>query len=89
VTIADTASLADAAAKAVCNAVQGKNLEASVQAGLEVAETLPCVRASLIIRGKYIGTVGRLPKLVMLNGDSNEMLRPGLHNSASSKETLS
>jgi ApbE superfamily uncharacterized protein (UPF0280 family) len=88
VVIADTASLADAAAKAVCNVVQGEDVEASVQAGLEVAEDLPCVRASLIIRGKYIGTAGRLPKLVRLDGDVDEMLKIGLHDLASERAVI-
>jgi len=68
VVIADSASMADAAAKAVCNAVQGDDEEASVQSGLEVAETLSPVRSAIVIRGKHIGTVGKLPTLLSLHG---------------------
>jgi len=82
VVVADTASLADAAATAVSNAVRGGDVEASIQAGLEVAGSLPGVRASLIIRGRYVGSVGRLPQLVRLGGGVDEMLRAGLHDLA-------
>jgi len=82
VVIADTASMADAAAKAVCNAVRGRDLEASVQLGLEKAETIPCVRSALIIRGKYVGTVGKLPKLLKLNGDVGQLFASSLYDIA-------
>jgi len=82
VVIADTASLADAAAKAVCNAVRGSDFEASIQFGLEKAETIPCVRSALIIRGKYVGTVGKLPKLLRLSGDIGQLFTSGLHDIA-------
>jgi len=85
VVIADSASMADAAAKAVCNAVQGDDGEASVQAGLEVAETIPRIRASVVVRGKYIGAVGRLPKLVRLTGEAEELLEAGLQTLAPEK----
>jgi ApbE superfamily uncharacterized protein (UPF0280 family) len=85
VVIADSASMADAAAKAVCNAVKGEDKEASVQSGLEVAETIPQVRGAIVIRGKYIGTVGRLPKLVKLEGEAAEVLEAGLHTLAHMK----
>ncbi|MEM3526205.1 MAG: UPF0280 family protein [Candidatus Jordarchaeaceae archaeon] len=68
--IADNAALADAAATAVGNAVQGEDFEQSVQRGLEIAETIRGVRGSLIIRGEYVGLVGKLPQLVKINGES-------------------
>jgi len=88
VVIADSTSMADAAAKAVCNAVQGDDREASVQAGLEAAETIPHVRASIVVRGGYIGAVGRLPRLVRLTGEAEEMLEAGLHTLTSEKAVL-
>jgi len=78
VVIADTASLADAAAKAVCNSVVGNDVEASVQLGLERAESIPGVRGALVIRRNYVGTVGRLPRLIKLNGTEEELFRASL-----------
>lgn len=68
--IADTAALADAAATAVGNTVKGEDFEKSVQKGLETAETIPGVRSSFIIRGEYAGTVGKLPQLVKIEGET-------------------
>jgi ApbE superfamily uncharacterized protein (UPF0280 family) len=79
VIIADTASLADAIAKAVCNAVQGDDAEASVQSGLEVAEAMPGVRGAVIVRGRYVGTVGKLPKLLKLNGNIDELFKASFY----------
>jgi len=78
VVVADTASLADAAAKAVCNSVVGKDIEASVQLGLERAESILGVRGALVIRRNYVGTVGRLPRLIKLNGTREELFRASL-----------
>ncbi|MFQ6085486.1 MAG: UPF0280 family protein, partial [Candidatus Bathyarchaeia archaeon] len=72
VVVADSASLADAAATAVCNAVRGDGVEASINRGLEVAEQLP-IRSALIIRGAYVGTIGKLPKLLKLEGETSEL----------------
>ena len=65
---ADTSALADAAATAVCNAVQGKDIETSIQLGLEAAEKLGnLIRGVLIIRGKHVGIVGKLPLLMRIS----------------------
>lgn len=79
VVISDSASIADAAAKAVCNAVSGSDAEASVQSGLEVAETIPYVRSVLIIRGKYVGKVGKLPQLLKYDGNIDDVFKASLH----------
>ncbi len=68
--IADNAALADAAATAVGNTVEGEDFEKSVQRGLETAETIRGVRGSLIIRGEYAGIVGKLPQLVRIEGET-------------------
>ncbi|MCP8314290.1 MAG: UPF0280 family protein [archaeon] len=79
IVIARSASLADAVATAVCNAVKGSDVEASVQSGLEVAETIPDVRAAMVIRGRYIGKVGKLPRLLKLNGNLDDLFEASLH----------
>ncbi|PCN50596.1 hypothetical protein B6U99_03565 [Candidatus Geothermarchaeota archaeon ex4572_27] len=69
VVVADEASMADAAAKAVCNAVVGDDVEASVKRGLDVADDLrPYIRGAVVIRGGYIGLTGRLPRIVGISG---------------------
>jgi len=78
VVVADTSSLADAAATAVCNSVVGKDMEASIQSGLERAESIRGVRGALVIRGNYVGTVGELPRLIRLNGTRKELFSAGL-----------
>jgi hypothetical protein len=73
--IADTACLADACAKAVCNAVKGDDVEASVQSGLEVAESLSVIRCALVIRGRFAGMVGKAPKILSIrNGNQSTLL---------------
>ncbi|MDW8044901.1 MAG: UPF0280 family protein [Nitrososphaerota archaeon] len=88
VIIADSAAIADAAATAVCNSVKGDDCEASVQSGLELAETLPYVRGALIIRGKYAGVVGRLPQLVKFDGSVDDIFRASLHETFPDKRFL-
>jgi len=61
---AENATLADAVATAVCNAVVGQDVPASIELGLEVARKLSFVRGALIVRGEYVGSVGWIPSLV-------------------------
>lgn len=64
---AETSTLADAFATAVCNAVQGKDIEESIQLGLEAAEKKrDLIRGALIIREKHVGSVGKIPQLVKI-----------------------
>lgn len=65
VVVADEASMADAAAKVVCNAVVGTSDEGAVMKGLEAADGLkPYIRGALIIKGRFIGSIGKPLKLV-------------------------
>jgi len=61
---AENAVLADAAATAVCNAVVGKDIAASIELGLEAVRKLSFLRGALIVRGEYVGSVGWIPSLV-------------------------
>jgi hypothetical protein len=79
VAFAQTASVADAAATAICNAVRGKDVKKSIKSGLDLAESIPGVKSSLIIRGDYIGATGKLPKLLRLKGNKNCVLKAGLY----------
>lgn len=59
--VADSATLADAAASAVGNAVKGNE---PLENALKTARGLKCIRGALIIRGEEIGAWGVLPSLI-------------------------
>ncbi len=63
---ADTAALADAAATAVCNAVESRDIERSINEGLEAAKALSFVRGAFVVRENRVGSVGWIPQLVHL-----------------------
>ncbi|PIU13217.1 MAG: UPF0280 family protein [Hadesarchaea archaeon CG08_land_8_20_14_0_20_51_8] len=73
VVVAREASVADAAATSIANAVKAK-VKSSVKQGLGRAKRIPEIRGCLIVRGEYIGTWGKLPKLVHVAPESQELL---------------
>ena len=73
VAVADEASVADAAATSIGNAVNGSDIEQSVSRGLERAKHIQGIRGCLITRGRYIGTWGKLPELIPVAPDSREL----------------
>ena len=56
----------------------GEDVEASVQSGLERAQSILGVRGALVIRRNHVGTVGKLPRLMRLNGTREELFRASL-----------
>lgn len=62
--VAENASLADAAATAVCNSVLGSDVKGSIQQGLQRCLKIPGVRGAIIIREGQAGLTGRLPRIV-------------------------
>jgi ApbE superfamily uncharacterized protein (UPF0280 family) len=64
--IATDASLADAAATAICNTVRGEDVEASIQKGLGKSKTIEGVRGVIIIREGKTGLWGKLPKIISI-----------------------
>ena len=64
---ADTAVLADAAATAICNTVTGNDIKTSVQKGLDYARNLNLIRGALIVRGKYVGSIGTIAHFVRMD----------------------
>lgn len=77
VVIAKEASVADAAATSIANAVSGTDVETSIEKGLERARQIPEIRGCLILREGYIGAWGKLPKLIQLPPGSEEILTTG------------
>jgi hypothetical protein len=78
VVVANTASVADAAATAVGNCVIGDDVETSIRCGLWRAKNISGVRGAVVIRGNHMGIIGRLPKLIGLDGSRQEMFRASL-----------
>jgi len=64
--IADSASIADAAATAVCNVVVGCDVKTSIRRGLDKAKSIVGVRGAMIIRDQRIGIIGNLPKIIKI-----------------------
>jgi len=64
--VADNASLADAAATAICNSVIGEDVKESIRRGLEKAKSIEGVRGVLIIREDSSGLWGDLPQIVKI-----------------------
>lgn len=73
VAVAGDAAIADAAATSIGNAVDKEDIEQSVKRGLDRAKQIPEIRGCLIVRGKYIGTWGRLPTLIKVEPESREI----------------
>ncbi len=63
--VADNTALADAAATAICNKVEGSTIEYSLRKGVDAAKKIRDVRGTLIIRGHHMIAWGRLPRLSM------------------------
>jgi ApbE superfamily uncharacterized protein (UPF0280 family) len=73
VAIAREASVADAAATSIANAVKGEDVDSSIEFGLNRAKHLPEILGCLIAHKNKIGTWGRLPELILLSPKSREL----------------
>ncbi|NIM45536.1 MAG: hypothetical protein GTN80_07815 [Nitrososphaeria archaeon] len=59
--------MADAAATAVGNSVRGDDIQESIRRGLEMARSIDGVRGALVVRGRHVGSVGKIPKLIKVD----------------------
>lgn len=73
VVVSESATMADAAAKRVCNAVTGNDVKSSIEEGLRTAEKIPKVRGAIVVRSSHVGVVGILPRIVPLRGSLKEI----------------
>lgn len=64
---ADNATIADAAATSICNAVIGSDPRKSISRGIEKAKSIKGVRGAMIFCGGYAGLFGKLPKIVRIS----------------------
>lgn len=72
VAVAREASVADAAATSIANAVKGE-VKSSIERGLDHAKRISEIRGCLIVRGKHVGTWGKLPGLILPSPESGEL----------------
>ncbi|MEM2914151.1 MAG: UPF0280 family protein [Candidatus Bathyarchaeia archaeon] len=61
---ANKASIADAAATAVCNAVRGENTDLAINRGIEKALSIEEISGALLIFKGKVAMIGRVPKLI-------------------------
>jgi ApbE superfamily uncharacterized protein (UPF0280 family) len=62
------ASLADAAATAVGNAVKGENVKAAINLGISKGLSIEGVEGLLIIYKGQVGTAGKIPQIIKVEG---------------------
>jgi len=76
VVVADEASISDAAATSISNEVRGEDVENAIGIGLDRAKEIPEIRGCLIVFGGMVGTVGKLPRLTLVQGGEQKVFRP-------------
>jgi len=62
-----SAGLADAAATAVGNVVKGDDYQVAIQRGIELAFSIEGVEGVLIIYKGFVGTAGKIPKIIKVD----------------------
>jgi hypothetical protein len=70
VVTAREASVADAAATSIANAVSGTDIKPSINLGLDRAKQISGINGCLIVRGGYFGAWGKLPELIQTSPGS-------------------
>jgi ApbE superfamily uncharacterized protein (UPF0280 family) len=74
------ATIADAAATKVANQVKGKDIEASIKKGLDMVDDLDGVLGAFISRENKVGQTGKIPNLIKIEGDRNQVLKSKIDN---------
>lgn len=77
---ADNATLADGAATAIANLVKGNDIEKSIKKGLDAVDDIEGVRGAFISRENNVGQVGKIPKLIKIEGEKNKILKEKFEN---------
>jgi len=72
---AKNAALADAAATKIGNLVKGKDVEKSIKLGLDAIDDIAGVIGAFISRDNMVGKTGKLPKLIKIEGNKNNILK--------------
>ncbi|MCW4018737.1 MAG: UPF0280 family protein [Candidatus Bathyarchaeota archaeon] len=61
------AGLADAAATAVANVVQGKDFKAAIERGIRVAKSISGVEGVMVLYKGNVGTWGKIPQIIKID----------------------
>lgn len=73
------ASIADAAATAICNMTVASDAEAAVLQGVEGIKKFPAITGVFVARDNHVGMAGRLPAMIKLAGDESVLLDLVVH----------
>ncbi|MBD3227950.1 MAG: UPF0280 family protein [Candidatus Lokiarchaeota archaeon] len=71
---AENATLGDTAATKIANLVKGEDIEKSIKAGLDAADDLPEIRGVFINRENKIGSTGKIPKMIKVEGNKKDLI---------------
>lgn len=72
---AKNATLADGAATRIANLVKGVDIEQSIKKALDAVEDIDGVKGAFICRENKVGQVGKIPKLIKIEGNKNKILK--------------
>jgi ApbE superfamily uncharacterized protein (UPF0280 family) len=73
------ASIADAAATAICNMTTASDAGAAVLQAVEGSKQFPSVTGVFVVRMDRVGMAGRLPEIVKLTGKERDLLDLAVH----------
>ncbi|TXT62370.1 MAG: hypothetical protein BAJALOKI1v1_960005 [Promethearchaeota archaeon] len=77
---AKNATLADAGATKIANLVKGEDIEKSIKYALDVVDKMQEIQGAFISREGYVGTTGRLPQIIKIQGQPNGIVWGNLKN---------
>ncbi|MFX1276537.1 MAG: UPF0280 family protein [Promethearchaeota archaeon] len=72
---ANNAALADAAATRIANLVKGTDIEKSIKKALDAVEDIENVIGCFISRENKVGQVGKIPKMIKIEGNKSEIIK--------------
>ena len=77
---ANNATLADGAATRIANLVKGNDIGKSINKGLDAVSDIDGVRGAIISRQDKVGHVGKIPKMIRIEGDKQIILNEKIEN---------
>ncbi|MBN1800212.1 MAG: UPF0280 family protein [Candidatus Lokiarchaeota archaeon] len=72
---AKNAALADAAATRIANLVKGTDVEKSIKKALDAVDDIEGLRGAFISRENKVGQVGKLPQMIRIEGNKQDILK--------------
>jgi len=72
---AKNATLGDAAATKIANLVKGPDIEKSIKKGLDAIDDIDGVYGAFISRENKIGHAGKIPQLIKIEGEKNQIIK--------------